>query len=519
MLFQKRHHSSIFFSLVLVVLLTIGIKLALFTPSNFKTLQQSDNLKENQGLTKSVLATTSTNFYPIADAFVQSYYGNNKNSNAGDNLAINVVNLPDYIVYSYLKFDLTPLAGKTITSARLQIHKICSSQDEASPVRVKSVSDTTWGENTITWNNKPALGSQIGSFAIDYNEWSNVDILSYVNTKKGSLASIGLDTNTDSDCLDSREQSYPPRIVVVYDNPPTPTPTTIPTPTPTPAPAGNIVNLNFGITNLNPWMQSVCGDIRIDEGINNPVPSGHRSNTTNASCPNPGIIFSGDGAYTFGQGQASSTNWIVGGTVYPEVFRTTPSSSLLSSYSYLLAKATQSGLSIIDMASICSLSNCTLPSNLAHGIYKADSDVSLNTYTFPANQNYVFLINGNLTIKGNILVPSGSTDVFATTGDITIDKSVGSAPSSTAPNIQGIFISNNSFIINSNNNCADLRLNIGGTVITNAGMTGGSLQNNRDLCSGDANYPVVSFTQRLDFFFNLPTILKRQNTYSWETAP
>lgn len=307
---------------------------------------------------------------------------------------------------------------------------------------------------------------------------------------------------------------------------PTPTnPTQVPSPTliPTPlATAGNIINLNFGINNLYPWIQTVCGDFRMDDGIENRVPAGQIALVANASCNTPGIAFSGDSSATFGKGQPSSTNQIAGGTVYPEVYAPPNTGGIFSSYAYLNQKAQALGEEVIDLQTICpNLANCTLPNNLADGIYKADGNVVLNAYTFANNSNHVFIIDGNLTLNGNILVPQGSesTVLFSTSGDIIVPASVGNTLGINTANFSGIFSTDQSFIMQSNGNCNDRKINFEGTLIVNAAQSGGRLQNQRDICADNATTPILQLTQRLDFVVNMPEFLKIQTITTEEVAP
>jgi hypothetical protein len=191
------------------------------------------------------------------------------------------------------------------------------------------------------------------------------------------------------------------------------------------------------------------------------------------------------------------------------------------SYTNLLAKQKHAQLPITDLETICSLSSCILPANLPHGIYKANGNVTLNSHTFTANQNYIFLINGSLTITGPLTLTqgSGATALFSTAGNIVVNPAVGTIATSTQTSLDGIYSTDRSFIIASAGTCTDLRLNIGGNIITNAGRTGGSFQNNRDLCTNDATYPTVSFTQRLDLLLNTPTFLEQQESLTTEVAP
>lgn len=304
-------------------------------------------------------------------------------------------------------------------------------------------------------------------------------------------------------------------------------PTTAPTTAPTPIPptSGNITNLNFGISNSTPWMQVGCGDIRNDNGINNPMPAGQTMITINPSCLDPGIVFTGQTTAVFGQGQASSTNQVVGGNAssYPEVYSPSDNGGIFTSYSSLLSKSKNSDTPPTDLATICTLSNCTLPATLPHGIYIAHSSVNIinASYTFPSNQNYVFLIDGTLTFSGNIITPAGtdSSVIFSSSGSIIIPPTVGSSVGTKTANLSGIFSTDKSFIMQSNNTCTDLRLNIEGALVVNAGLAGGSLQNNRDLCGNNAIAPTLQITQRLDYVLNMPDFVKEQTITSQEIAP
>ncbi len=282
---------------------------------------------------------------------------------------------------------------------------------------------------------------------------------------------------------------------------------------------GDISNLNYYLTNFNPWMQVQCGELRMDNGIDNPVPAGKTMMTSDVTCGTPGIIYSGDSQASFGTGQSSSTNQVVGGYSYPEVYVPSNSGGIFSSYNYLSSKVKASDTTPTNLSTICTLSNCTLPASLPQGTYTATGDVFLNGFTFPANQHYVFIIDGNLTIKGNILTPVGSTVVFSVSGNIIVPPAVGSAPTATTTNLAGIFSTDKSFIMQSTNSCADLRLNLAGVLIVNAAQTGGALQNNRDLCGNNIENPSLQIVQRLDFVVNLPELVRIQSITSNEVAP
>jgi hypothetical protein len=241
----------------------------------------------------------------------------------------------------------------------------------------------------------------------------------------------------------------------------------------------------------------------------------------------PGVVFTGDTSSNFGNGQASAPNWVVGGSLYREVYSQTANPST-TSYQYLTSKASHANVAVTNMTSLSgclSLANCTLPANLPNGVYQANGNLNLNGYTFPANRDYVFLINGDLTIRGNLVVPNGSVAMFSANRDIIVNRAVGSATNSfplPAGQVQGLFSANRNFIVDAINDCvvgADRMLNIEGAIVTNAGATGGLFDNNRDLCGDNPNVPSFTVKPRLDMLLNAPTFIMKQKTIFREDAP
>lgn len=302
----------------------------------------------------------------------------------------------------------------------------------------------------------------------------------------------------------------------------------------------NATNINFGISNLFTWFQGVKGDMRIDAGFVDKVPSSAQyprallNSENDSQGGTHGILFSGSQSYDFCSGGITGgcianalrdPHWIVGGATNSETFTPSTPGTVAASYDYLSSTANQSGsTSTTDLSTICTPSNCTLPGSLANGAYKANGDVTLNAYDFPPSKNYVFLVNGNLTIKGKITVPVGSTVTFAASRDIHIDKGVGeTTASSTTTNLEGFYSAGNNFIIEGGGSSScpagDRRLNIAGSIIVNAKLSGGLLQNQRDLCSNDITYPSLYIAERPDFIINSPDFIKQPNFIWQEVAP
>ncbi|MCL5432663.1 MAG: MSCRAMM family adhesin SdrC [Patescibacteria group bacterium] len=305
----------------------------------------------------------------------------------------------------------------------------------------------------------------------------------------------------------------------------------------------NILNLNFGISQNQPWSQFEGGDYRDDTGASNPVPLNPVPNPAlcgdayasvqSPSSNTPGIVISRDGAGDIAPGRASVDpyNWVVGGSDRDD-FVPVNTGVIRTSYEYMITTAKQSGLTAADLPQACS-TGCSL-SGLAHGLYKGSGNIYLNSTDFTGG-DYVILIDGNLYIMDDVRVANGSTATFSVSGDIIVDKNVGVAATSTACtpstvsgglsvgcSVEGFYSADNDFIVDGDSNCAvgpDLRFNLAGAVVVNAGLNGGGFEFRRDICDGNVNCPSVSFTERPDFILNAPVFIKHPN-FTWqEVAP
>jgi hypothetical protein len=82
------------------------------------------------------------------------------------------------IVRSYLRFTVQGLNG-TVTKATLLIF---ANSTSSSAVVANAVSDNTWTELTINYNNAPPLGSALGSYGpVSTGVWISIDITAYIN--------------------------------------------------------------------------------------------------------------------------------------------------------------------------------------------------------------------------------------------------------------------------------------------------------------------------------------------------
>jgi len=103
----------------------------------------------------------SATFYPVADSYVEY---RNPDNNYGASAALNVTWAAGSDTRdrrSFLKFDISSIpSGSTINSASLNPYHRINPWSGWSWVDlvVHKLTDDTWGETTITWNNQPAYG-------------------------------------------------------------------------------------------------------------------------------------------------------------------------------------------------------------------------------------------------------------------------------------------------------------------------------------------------------------------------
>lgn len=128
----------------------------------------------------------------IADAYVRD--GNFANNNYGANTTMQVKSdASGFTRNSYLKFDYNSFIGSNAASALLRVYASSVNTDASRVVSVYGITDTSWGESTITWNNKPVAGTLLGTFTITNQAgvWYEFDVTSYIqnnmSTKKVSF--------------------------------------------------------------------------------------------------------------------------------------------------------------------------------------------------------------------------------------------------------------------------------------------------------------------------------------------
>jgi len=112
---------------------------------------------------------------------------------------------------TFLAFDLTPLAGKSVVSAKLWLFVTDPSRSGGSVYAVAG----GWTETGITWATAPAItGTPLATAgAVTDGTWVSYDVTPAVPST-GTVYFGLTSTETDSAYFSSREGSEPPRLVI-----------------------------------------------------------------------------------------------------------------------------------------------------------------------------------------------------------------------------------------------------------------------------------------------------------------
>ncbi len=176
----------------------------------------------------SAAATTTLN--PIADAYVEGGSWANVNFGTSTGLFAQTSNNGTSSYDSYLKFDTSGAGGTgSVASAKLRISASLASGSIG--MSVYAVSDTSWAETAITWNNKPARGGALASTTVTGNSfiYYELDVSSYLIAEKAAgrnIISFALHNPVNSSrfiWMQSRETTSgnPPQLVLTLNPKPT----------------------------------------------------------------------------------------------------------------------------------------------------------------------------------------------------------------------------------------------------------------------------------------------------------
>ncbi|WP_160897642.1 CBM96 family carbohydrate-binding protein [Microbacterium sp. TL13] len=135
---------------------------------------------------------TSLRIYVSEDAYTDSV---NSSTNYGSSWSLRVKGALATTAerVSYLKFDLSALAGKSVTSAVLSTSSVIQEAGTDPAVMRVDVHRATgsWSEGSVTWANRPVVGDLLGSFLSQRSQSVNTtDLTGFVKSFASSGAGV-----------------------------------------------------------------------------------------------------------------------------------------------------------------------------------------------------------------------------------------------------------------------------------------------------------------------------------------
>ncbi len=120
---------------------------------------------------------------------------------------------------TYLKFDVSDVNLKELTSAKIRMYTIATSLTDYKELAVFPVDESSWKEDTLTWNNQPSVTDTISITGIGgANQWYEWDITDYLKTFEGDTVSLGFQmltvSNDDNKIFASSAQEYAPELII-----------------------------------------------------------------------------------------------------------------------------------------------------------------------------------------------------------------------------------------------------------------------------------------------------------------
>ena len=149
--------------------------------------------------------------YPDDDAYVNSLRESD-NYDTGELYAgldsLSGISVQRGIVRSYLKFDLSPLEGYTVTDAALSLS--VGAVTGSPTIEALYVSSDSWSQSSLNWNNAPGFSTLLDSQLITSNGRVDFDIGSVLGESTLSLALKGQDESISKNFVKftSNEDQY-----------------------------------------------------------------------------------------------------------------------------------------------------------------------------------------------------------------------------------------------------------------------------------------------------------------------
>lgn len=157
-------------------------------------------------------------FGPMADAYVADGISSDTNFGSLDVLEVRDTGSPGKNRVSYLKFDVSNISC-AIESAQLQVFLQEIGRGSQMMISLFSVEDDAWDEETVTWNQRPAVEAVLDSVLLSETGTEyTFDLTPFFETQEDSLISLALvsaDTAKSQAIFDSREGAESPLLEIL----------------------------------------------------------------------------------------------------------------------------------------------------------------------------------------------------------------------------------------------------------------------------------------------------------------
>ena len=133
---------------------------------------------------------------PVADAYVRGGPSGDINYGSDAVLVLKKGLTDDYTRESYIKFDLSSVPGP-VSSATLKLYAM-TAEAGTSVHTISQVTDDSWTENAITFNNRPtALGGVVSSYNVTSIGEYSIDVTSAVQSEVDGILSLKIESDAN----------------------------------------------------------------------------------------------------------------------------------------------------------------------------------------------------------------------------------------------------------------------------------------------------------------------------------
>jgi hypothetical protein len=142
----------------------------------------------------------------VADSYVNA---SSPTANYGTQTQLRADNSP--VVRSYLRFNVQNLTGR-ITRVTLRIY---ANSALSQGIDARGVTDNSWTESGINYNNAPAVGGVLGSSgSIAANTWKTIDVTSFVTGNGVFNLAVTTNSSTAVSLASRQAGANAPQLVV-----------------------------------------------------------------------------------------------------------------------------------------------------------------------------------------------------------------------------------------------------------------------------------------------------------------